>query len=245
MLLRRLLAHVKDQNWTAVLLDFFIVVFGVFIGIQVDNWNQSRISQQQERQFLELLVRDLKNDMSQLDMLKDGIGHHVNSTGLIVDSAESGSFLADEIERAFTYLYLTLDYTPPTPTYTGLRNGANLDIMRDADLRSQVVDYYEVNQAIFRDDYVSDYTQAQAELHEHFWRYVRFRVPDNPYVPTPMPNDLDWTTLLTPITDDESDIHFLNDLSEIEGRGAEILVVLDNLEQENLNLQSAILGYLN
>lgn len=40
MLLRNITKHVKDQNWFAVALDFFIVVVGVFIGIQVANWNE-------------------------------------------------------------------------------------------------------------------------------------------------------------------------------------------------------------
>ena len=40
MLLHRVINHVRAQHWTAVLLDFVIVVVGVFIGLQVDNWNQ-------------------------------------------------------------------------------------------------------------------------------------------------------------------------------------------------------------
>ena len=42
MLLRRITQHVKEQNWFAVGIDFVIVVVGVFIGIQVANWNESR-----------------------------------------------------------------------------------------------------------------------------------------------------------------------------------------------------------
>ncbi|MFK8032411.1 MAG: hypothetical protein AB8G18_19480 [Gammaproteobacteria bacterium] len=42
MLLRSITKHIKDQNWFAVALDFFIVVIGVFIGIQVANWNEVR-----------------------------------------------------------------------------------------------------------------------------------------------------------------------------------------------------------
>jgi hypothetical protein len=42
MILRRITEHVKTQNWFAVGLDFVIVVVGVFIGIQVANWNAMR-----------------------------------------------------------------------------------------------------------------------------------------------------------------------------------------------------------
>jgi len=43
MILRRVTEHVKAQNWLAVGIDFLIVVVGVFIGIQVANWNEGRI----------------------------------------------------------------------------------------------------------------------------------------------------------------------------------------------------------
>ena len=42
MLLRRISEHVKDQNWTAIALDFVIVVIGVFMGIQLGSWNAAR-----------------------------------------------------------------------------------------------------------------------------------------------------------------------------------------------------------
>ncbi len=55
MLLRRMIEHVKAQNWTAVGLDFVIVVMGVFLGIQFSNWNDSRSAARAERQILNRL----------------------------------------------------------------------------------------------------------------------------------------------------------------------------------------------
>ena len=54
MLLRRVTGHVRAQNWTAVVIDFAIVVIGVFIGIQVANWNDGRTS---KRNYLQALAR--------------------------------------------------------------------------------------------------------------------------------------------------------------------------------------------
>jgi hypothetical protein len=42
MILRRVIQHVKKQEWTAIWIDLVIVVVGVFIGIQVSNWNAAR-----------------------------------------------------------------------------------------------------------------------------------------------------------------------------------------------------------
>ena len=62
MLLRRITKHVKDQNWLAVAIDFFIVVFGVFIGIQVSNWNDARTLNGQSEVFTESLKSDLRDE---------------------------------------------------------------------------------------------------------------------------------------------------------------------------------------
>lgn len=59
MLLRRITKHVKDQNWTAVGIDFFIVVVGVFIGIQVANWNDERGERALEAIYVERLHEEV------------------------------------------------------------------------------------------------------------------------------------------------------------------------------------------
>ena len=59
MILRRITEHVKAQNWTAVVLDFVIVVVGVFIGIQVSNWNDARGFAERER----ILIQELREEV--------------------------------------------------------------------------------------------------------------------------------------------------------------------------------------
>lgn len=42
MILRHITQHVKDQNWFAVGIDFFIVVVGILIAFQITNWSEQR-----------------------------------------------------------------------------------------------------------------------------------------------------------------------------------------------------------
>lgn len=67
MLLRRVTQHVKNQNWFAVFLDFVIVVIGVFIGIQVANWNEARVEAIREQEVLVAILDDIKTDLDVLD----------------------------------------------------------------------------------------------------------------------------------------------------------------------------------
>ena len=45
MIFRRVKAHIENENWFAVFIDFLIVVVVVFFGIQFSNWNESRQEQ--------------------------------------------------------------------------------------------------------------------------------------------------------------------------------------------------------
>ena len=38
MILRRLAENLHAQNWTAIAIEFVLVVLGVFLGIQAQNW---------------------------------------------------------------------------------------------------------------------------------------------------------------------------------------------------------------
>ena len=61
MILRRITKHVKDQNWFAVGIDFCIVVIGVFIGIQVANWNEAQADRADTKRTLTLLLPFIEN----------------------------------------------------------------------------------------------------------------------------------------------------------------------------------------
>ncbi len=64
MILRRVIEHVKAQNWTAVALDFVIVVVGVFIGIQVANWNERQADARLGEDYVNRLTRDLEENLA-------------------------------------------------------------------------------------------------------------------------------------------------------------------------------------
>lgn len=52
MIIRRVFEHVRKQQWAAVFIDFVVVVVGIFVALQVDNWNESRKERIQEHALL-------------------------------------------------------------------------------------------------------------------------------------------------------------------------------------------------
>ena len=48
MILRRLAMSLKEQNWTAIAIEFVLLVAGVFLGTQAANWNEARNLQERK-----------------------------------------------------------------------------------------------------------------------------------------------------------------------------------------------------
>jgi hypothetical protein len=73
MLLRRINEHVKAQNWFAVAIDFIIVVVGVFMGIQIGNWNESRLDYIAYQQAQNRAVVEARVNIAEMERLIEAL----------------------------------------------------------------------------------------------------------------------------------------------------------------------------
>jgi hypothetical protein len=60
MISRRIAEHVRSHNWFAVGIDLVIVVLGVFIGLQVQEWNTARQARARAESYSLRLTEDLR-----------------------------------------------------------------------------------------------------------------------------------------------------------------------------------------
>ena len=84
MLLRSITKHVRDQNWFAVALDFFIVVAGILIAFQINNWNEARQERSLEAQYLERLDTEFDVIRTRLSSGKDVLENAVRDIDLLL-----------------------------------------------------------------------------------------------------------------------------------------------------------------
>ncbi len=61
MILRRLATSIRKQDWFAVVIETLIVVMGVFLGLQVNNWNEARDAEARRQAIVEALITDLQD----------------------------------------------------------------------------------------------------------------------------------------------------------------------------------------
>lgn len=113
MLLRRITEHIHKQNWFAVLLDFAIVVMGVFIGIQVANWNNEQASREAEAQYLERFKTDLETTKGRLERNLNWQVENSKRIQRVVNSLQLCELAEDDKDAFAVGLFISGKLDPP------------------------------------------------------------------------------------------------------------------------------------
>ncbi len=143
MLLRRVNEHVKSQNWTAVAVDFFIVVAGVFIGLQVSNWNQDRTDRRDETRLLTQLHAEVitaqKASSRIAQVREDALDGAISAMDVLHGRAAQEELNDDECQSLRATSLIGLRFVE-LPSFDELVSSGRLSIIRDDELRTALVD---------------------------------------------------------------------------------------------------------
>lgn len=145
MLLRRIIEHVRSQNWTAIGIDFVIVVVGVFIGIQAANWNEVRVENARADDILERFRDDIQADLGNFE-------HRMRFWREVENFGETGLAYASDprtsgIEpwQALVALFHASqvgEYYTRRAVFDELKSAGELNLIRDVGLRNALTGYY-------------------------------------------------------------------------------------------------------
>jgi hypothetical protein len=124
LILRRVTEHVRTQNWTAVFLDFVIVVVGVFIGIQVSNWNDTRAFDARETGLLVELRSELEGSIRTTEQKAHAIGRVASAGKRSLDFMAAGAPCGDDCWSRLVDFFHASQWQPidvPRSTYDEMR----------------------------------------------------------------------------------------------------------------------------
>ena len=145
MLLRRVIAHLRKQEWTAVAIDFVIVVVGVFIGIQVANLNAERVDRDRAHSYLERIHDDLGAD---LDLYADrmafwaSVSQYGRAGLAYTETGRTGDRSPWQLLLAYFQASQVAEFFTVDSTYRELTSAGELDLITDLELRRSLALYY-------------------------------------------------------------------------------------------------------
>jgi hypothetical protein len=143
VIVRRIREHFAHHSWFAVAIDLLIVVIGVFLGTQANNWNQVRIERHQAREYRTMLIDDLDTNLADLAMRKNYY-RWVRSEALatLADLKRpsqdlDGSFLLEAYEASQMQPWAFKRNTYDQVLSVGAMGGLGSPLLRD-----QIANYY-------------------------------------------------------------------------------------------------------
>lgn len=143
MVIRRIREHVATHNWFAVGIDLAIVVAGVFLGTQANNWNQARIERATAVEYRDQIIDDLKDNEADLASRKTYYAavrsHSIAALAAIEAPSRSRGepFLVDAYQASQVWLRPLVRTGYDEMTGAGLSHGIG-----DRDTRSRLTTYY-------------------------------------------------------------------------------------------------------
>lgn len=148
MILRRVIQHVRKQEWTAIGIDFVIVVVGVFVGIQVSNWNAARADQARAQAYLARIHVNLEADLLSIQR-RETLWRQVIAYGKgAIRYAETGELVEGSAWKTVLAFYQASQlwqWVTSDSTYQEMRSGGELGLIRDQHLRDALSQYYLEN----------------------------------------------------------------------------------------------------
>lgn len=125
--------------------EILLVVFGILIALQINNWNQSKLENEKELGYLKNIQNDLYNQLESINTHSFWeqnyykaanrilIDYFANST-LKIDS----SFMADLSILTGRRTFVSIDLT-----YTDLVSSGNIGLISDEQIRLAIIEYYQ------------------------------------------------------------------------------------------------------
>ncbi len=151
MLFRRTLDHLKERSWGAAAFEFVLVVVGIFLALQVDNWNEERKDRIDERRFMQRLHGDVMRAEELTNRVRErrlSVLGSLNAAANVLFGRNERAALDDAECRSIGVSSFFSVSVSPLPSLAELSGTGRMGIIRDAELRTALVGLQQVQDAL-------------------------------------------------------------------------------------------------
>jgi len=151
MILRRLGAAIARQDWFVIIIELAVLVLGIFIGLQVDDWNQSRKDRIDEQRFLNALHDDilLADNLSGRvrERRLETLGYIISASDVLHGRAQRDELTELECNAVGTSSWINITASGLS-AFDELVASGRLAIVRNSDLRTALIGLQQSHQAL-------------------------------------------------------------------------------------------------
>ncbi len=124
--------------------EIVLVVVGILIALQLDNWNENSKNATKEKEYLYGLQEDLGKQLSLFDD-RAVFYDQLIETGesVLTDYTQTEKlFQIDSINKKLSFLLYTNSYPEVNRTFNELNTTGHINLIREKNLKSDIITYY-------------------------------------------------------------------------------------------------------
>ncbi|WP_133085484.1 DUF6090 family protein [Winogradskyella aurantia] len=177
-------AHQTGRYLKYAVGEIILVVIGILIALSISDWNENRKNILSEKRYLNDLIQDLKNDAIMLNQINIFLESKSASKTKIEPLLDGHKVDIDSIDYHFTIQWAVRNrFTPTSITIEELKNSGKLNIIRDINLRRQIVSLYNTySYEVFSEDMFNSANVKLVNLAGTYFRNVLEPTKDEIYV---------------------------------------------------------------
>jgi len=143
--LQRIANAFRQRHWGLLAVELLVVVTGIFIGLQVDDWNLERKQRIQDANYLTLIVNDIQIMESQLN---ERIGQSEERTNRMfaalraVETCDVSDDAITAISEALTMYQVTPPMNKISATFDEMVSSGALARLRDPEIKRAIVNVF-------------------------------------------------------------------------------------------------------
>ncbi len=126
--------------------EIILVVIGILIALQINNWNEERKARKLESNFIELLIQDLNSDAENLSDLVEGSDAAVESKNLILDYIDGDTANISSLSTHFlnAVFHGINTFVPNKGAIEEIKSAGGLSLIKDQKVSNQILELYNV-----------------------------------------------------------------------------------------------------
>ncbi|WP_426429578.1 DUF6090 family protein [Winogradskyella sp. HB-48] len=145
--------------------EIILVVIGILIALQINNWNENRKDNLQEAVFIKQLKEDLNQTNSDLDEIRAFFLKRALAAQNVIHSYWQDKPLQDSLLYNFGEVLQNLKYNPILGTAKSLINSGNIELIKSEKLKTAIIKYNETVDALLRDITRYEETYYRTAIH--------------------------------------------------------------------------------
>jgi hypothetical protein len=138
--------HHKHKKWREYFLEFLMIFLAVTLGFFAESFRESLSDHNKEKEYIESLVADLKNDQQILSKHILHVQRGISMMDSMITVLSNPSQIAGKTGELYYWARLSPRLNPLAnndKTYEQLKNSGNFRLIRDLNTSNKIMAYYE------------------------------------------------------------------------------------------------------